>query len=186
MIVAEQTGVAGRPAPRIREAASARTSARSIAPGRADRRRRRCPRLAGRPDPVRERIAAYHFPRGGVEVVRANRGYTLYSRRTGGPVARLRPTGDGDRVQVLWWRGDAWGAPGDFGRSSCRSTRPSRSSPPKGSSGSKRDTRTPPKRARTAGPARSHARPRLLGERPVTVRAPSLACTCRRSRPPGR
>jgi error-prone DNA polymerase len=43
--------------------------------------------LAGRPDPVRERIAAYRFPRGGVEVVRANRGYTLYSRRTG----RVRP-----------------------------------------------------------------------------------------------
>jgi hypothetical protein len=69
----------------------------------------------GRPDPIRERIAAYHFPRGGVEVVRASRGYTLYSRRTAGPVARLRPTGDGDRVQVLWWRRDAWGAPGDFG-----------------------------------------------------------------------
>src|SRR3954447_20452706 len=80
--------------------------------GRADRRRRRRPRSAGRPDPVRERIAAYRFPGGGVEVVRANRGYTLSSRRTGGPVARL---GDGDRVQVAWWRRDAWGAPGDFG-----------------------------------------------------------------------
>src|SRR6188768_186584 len=68
-----------------------------------------------RPDPIRERIAAYHFPRGGVEVVRASRGYTLYSRRTGGPVARLRPTGDGDKVQVMWWRGTAWAAPGDFG-----------------------------------------------------------------------
>jgi hypothetical protein len=56
--------------------------------------------LAGRPDPVRERIAAHRFPRGGVEVVRANRGYTLSSRRTGGLVARLRPIGDGDRVQV--------------------------------------------------------------------------------------
>ena len=31
---------------------------------------------------LRDRIAAYLFPRGGVEVVRANRGYTLYSRRT--------------------------------------------------------------------------------------------------------
>ena len=53
--------------------------------------------------------------RGGVEVVRANRGYTLYSRRTGGPVARLRPTGQADRVQVLWWRREAWGNPGPFG-----------------------------------------------------------------------
>ena len=65
--------------------------------------------MVSRPDPMRERIAAYHFPRGGVEVVRAKRGYTLYSRRIGGPVARLRPTGDGDCVQVLWWRREAWG-----------------------------------------------------------------------------
>ena len=67
-----------------------------------------------RTDDMRDRIAAYAFPRGGVEVVRANRGYTLYSRRTE-PVARLRPTGDGDKVQVMWWRGTAWAAPGDFG-----------------------------------------------------------------------
>src|SRR3954471_4559870 len=46
-------------------------------------------------DAMRERIARHPWPRGGVEVVRANRGYTLYSRRTGGQVARLRPT---DRV----------------------------------------------------------------------------------------
>jgi len=70
--------------------------------------------MAG-PDAMRERIAAYPWPRGGVEVIRANRGYTLYSRRTGGQVARLRPTGKGDDVQVLWWRRDAWGAPSDFG-----------------------------------------------------------------------
>ena len=66
-------------------------------------------------DAVRERIEAHSWPRGGVEVVRANRGYTLYSRRTGGQVARLRPTGEGDDVQVLCWRRDAWAAPGDFG-----------------------------------------------------------------------
>jgi hypothetical protein len=71
--------------------------------------------MAARCDELRERIAAFAFPRGGVEVVRANRGYTLYSRRTGGPVARLRPTGQDDRVQVLWWRREAWAAPGDFG-----------------------------------------------------------------------
>ena len=33
-----------------------------------------------RTDDLRDRSAAYPFPRGGVEV--ANRGYTLYSRRT--------------------------------------------------------------------------------------------------------
>jgi hypothetical protein len=74
--------------------------------------------MAGRDDALRARIEAYPWPpgRGGVEVVRANRGYTLYSRRTGGPVARLRPTGKGDAVQVLWWRREAWGNPGPFGR----------------------------------------------------------------------
>ena len=68
-----------------------------------------------RTDDRRNRIAAYAFRHGGVEVVRASRGYTLYSRRTDGPVARLRPTDEGDEVQVLWWRGTAWAAPGDFG-----------------------------------------------------------------------
>ena len=66
-------------------------------------------------DARRERIAAHPWPRGGVEVIRANKGYTLYSRRTGGQVARLRPTGENDDVQVLWWRGTGWATPGDFG-----------------------------------------------------------------------
>src|SRR3954453_4413332 len=38
-----------------------------------------------RTDTLHDRIAAYPFPRGGVDVMRANRGYTLYSRRTEGP-----------------------------------------------------------------------------------------------------
>jgi hypothetical protein len=71
--------------------------------------------MATRTDPLRKRISAFTFPRGGVEVVRANRGYTLYSQRTGGPVARLRLTGQGDIVQILWWHREAWDAPGDFG-----------------------------------------------------------------------
>jgi len=69
---------------------------------------------APRTDDLRDRIAAYAFPRGGVEVVRANRGYTLYSRRTDAPVARLRPTGDGDKVQVMWCQGPAWPPPANF------------------------------------------------------------------------
>jgi hypothetical protein len=66
-------------------------------------------------DATRERIAAHPWPRGGVEVRRTNRGYTLYSRRTGGPVARLRPIGKEDNVHILWWRREAWATPGDFG-----------------------------------------------------------------------
>ena len=74
--------------------------------------------MPGSPDAMRTRIEAYPWPlrRGGVEVVRANKGYTLYSRRTDGPVARPRPTGSSDKVQVLWWRRDAWADPGPFGR----------------------------------------------------------------------
>ena len=74
--------------------------------------------MAGSSDAMRARIEAWRWPpeRGGVEVVRANRGHTLYSRRTGAPVARLRPTGKGDDVQMLWWRREAWGNPDPFGR----------------------------------------------------------------------
>ncbi len=74
--------------------------------------------MADRQDEMLSRIKAYRWPpqRGGVEVVRANRGYTLYRQRTGGPVARLRPTGKADDVQVLWWRREAWGNPSPFGR----------------------------------------------------------------------
>jgi hypothetical protein len=71
--------------------------------------------MAAKTDELRDRIAAFAFPRGGVEVVRASRGYTLYSQRTGGPVARPRPTGQDDTVQVSWWRNESWAAPGDFG-----------------------------------------------------------------------
>ncbi len=94
--------------------------------------------MTGRDDALRARIEAYPWPpgRGGVEVVRANRGYTLYSRRTGAPVARLRPTGQGDKVQVLWWRRGAWGDPGPFGREIMPLDEASSSSPARASSGS--------------------------------------------------
>lgn len=39
----------------------------------------------------------------------------LVSTRTGAPVARLRAMADGDRVQVQWWNGERWAAPGPFG-----------------------------------------------------------------------
>jgi hypothetical protein len=68
-----------------------------------------------KPDLMRERIAAFSWPRCGVVVMKASRGYTLYSARTGEPIARFRPTGDGDRVQVLWRRRGMWGASGPFG-----------------------------------------------------------------------
>src|SRR3954470_18137195 len=39
----------------------------------------------------------------------------LHALQPAHPVARLRPTGDGDKVQVMWWRETTWAAPGDFG-----------------------------------------------------------------------
>ena len=66
-------------------------------------------------DPVIEQIIAYPWPRGGVQTRRVRGGYTLLSARTGAPVARLRPCPSEDRVEVLWWRRDAWGAAGPFG-----------------------------------------------------------------------
>jgi len=67
-------------------------------------------------DPMRERIEAFNQARGGgVTVHKARRGYSLTSERTGAPIARLKPTGDADKVQVLWWNGQRWAAPGPFG-----------------------------------------------------------------------
>jgi hypothetical protein len=57
-------------------------------------------------DPVAERIAAYSWPRGGVEV-----------RRIGEPVARLKPLPEDGRMEVLWWRRSTWGPAGPFGAS---------------------------------------------------------------------
>jgi hypothetical protein len=67
-------------------------------------------------DPMRARIEAVGRARAwGVMVRKAVGGYSLFSAHTGGPIARLRPTGDGDKVQVLWWDGERWGASGPFG-----------------------------------------------------------------------
>lgn len=67
-------------------------------------------------DAILERITAFNRARsGGVCVRRIARGYSLFSERTGAPIARLRPTGDSGRVQVLWWNGERWAASGPFG-----------------------------------------------------------------------
>ncbi len=66
-------------------------------------------------DPMWARIEAFNQARGGGGRHRAGRGYTLTSQCTGAPLARLKPTGDADTVQVLWWNGQRWGASGPFG-----------------------------------------------------------------------
>ena len=63
-----------------------------------------------RPDPMLERIEAFNRSRGGGVVVRrAAKGYSLYSERSGGPVARLKPTGEDGKVRVLAWHREKWG-----------------------------------------------------------------------------
>lgn len=67
-------------------------------------------------DAMLERIEEFNRARGGGVIVRkVARGYTLLSERTGAPVARFRPTGNGDTVQAHWWNGERWGASGPFG-----------------------------------------------------------------------
>ena len=68
-------------------------------------------------DPLLARIEAFHEANGGgVVIQKAARGYSLFRADTGQPVARLRPTGRGDQVEVLWWsHRDRWDQIGDFG-----------------------------------------------------------------------
>ena len=43
---------------------------------------------------------------------KAGHGYSFLSERTGMPTARRKPSGNADKVQVLWWNGRCWGASG--------------------------------------------------------------------------
>src|SRR5512143_1482026 len=73
-------------------------------------------RTMSKADPMLARIEAFNRARGGGMIVqRAARGYSLFRQCTGAPIARLRPTGEGDKVQVLWWSGHRWGTSGPFG-----------------------------------------------------------------------
>jgi len=69
-------------------------------------------------DDIVQCIERFRFPRGVVVAERRNRGYTLRHALSGAPVARLRPTGRIDSVEVLHWsaRQERWAATGPFGR----------------------------------------------------------------------
>ena len=54
-------------------------------------------------DPIIRRIESVRFGRGQLLAERRNRGHTLDRVNSGTPVARLRPTGQNDRVEVLYW-----------------------------------------------------------------------------------
>jgi len=73
------------------------------------------PQVTMNADAMLKRIEGFNQAHGGVIVRKAARGCTLLSERTGAPIARLRPTDNGDTVQVLWWNGERWGASGPLG-----------------------------------------------------------------------
>src|SRR5271166_1703198 len=69
-------------------------------------------------DPIIQRIERFRCSRGTLCAERRNRGYTLYSARSGALVARLRPTGCDDSFEVLYWSlwKKRWASTGPFGR----------------------------------------------------------------------
>ena len=68
-------------------------------------------------DPLLQRIETYNAAQGGgVMIRRVKKGYSLFLEEDGTPLARLRPTGDDDEVEVLWWsHRDRWESIGEFG-----------------------------------------------------------------------
>ena len=69
-------------------------------------------------DPIIQRIESFPCCRGQLAAERRNRGYTLYRAGSATPVARLRPTGQNDRVEILYWSlwRERWTSTGPFGR----------------------------------------------------------------------
>lgn len=68
-------------------------------------------------DELLARIEAFSAVQGGgVRIQRAAKGYSLFREDTGRPIARLRPRGKGDQVEIMWWsHRDKWDRIGDFG-----------------------------------------------------------------------
>ena len=68
-------------------------------------------------DPIIRSIESFRCRRGRLFAERRNRGYTLYRASSSAAVARLRPTGQDDRVEVLYWSlwKEKWTRAGPFG-----------------------------------------------------------------------
>jgi hypothetical protein len=67
-------------------------------------------------------IENFKFRAGPVAVERRNRGFTIIHAETGVPIARLRPVGRDDLVEILYWSlwKERWVPFGPFGRSAAR------------------------------------------------------------------
>lgn len=70
-----------------------------------------------KPDTLLDGIIAFNEAKGGgVRIEKRSRGYSLFREDNGRPIARLRPTGKDDLVEVMWWsHRDRWDQIGDFG-----------------------------------------------------------------------
>jgi len=64
------------------------------------------------------RIERFRFPRAPIAAEWRNKGYTLFHAQTGDPIARLRPLGHDDLMEILYWSlwKERWAAVGPFGR----------------------------------------------------------------------
>jgi hypothetical protein len=69
-------------------------------------------------DDIIQLIETFNFDAGPVAGERRNRGFTLIHAETGVPIARLRPIGRDDLVDVLYWSlwKERWMPFGPFGR----------------------------------------------------------------------
>ena len=69
-------------------------------------------------DDIIQLIENFKFDAGPVAVERRNRGFTLIHAETGVPIARLRPIGRDDLVDILYWSlwKERWVPFGPFGR----------------------------------------------------------------------
>ena len=68
-------------------------------------------------DAILDRIMAFNEAKGGgVLIEKRSHGYSLFREDNGRPIARLRPSGKDDLVEVLWWSyRDKWEQIGDMG-----------------------------------------------------------------------
>lgn len=69
-------------------------------------------------DEIIQRIERFAFRRAPVAAERRNKGYTLLHAETGAPIARLRPIGRDDQMEILYWSSwkQHWAPVGPFGR----------------------------------------------------------------------
>jgi hypothetical protein len=68
-------------------------------------------------DEIVRRIESFPFCRAPVAAAWRKKGYTLLHAETGHPIARLRPVGRDDLLEILYWSSwkQRWAAVGPFG-----------------------------------------------------------------------